>query len=470
MTDTPDTTPHLPAPATPVKRPKRPPRRSRGEIAAAKVGIANAKGLYLVTNSRTGNQSFYYRYRSPLTGKNANLHIGTADFNAPSAHVVAGPAMGAVLNAHDAALLARQCRAAVARGSDPAIEHKAFEKRTTEALAADVSGSPQVAALFKAFMAGYPMRPGGIARPTTQKHVGALLGLKPDGRWIKDRCDSWAETGGGVLAQWKGKPIGAIRKADAFALVDAMATHAPVQANRLLSALQLFGKWAVERDYIETNFFRDVSKQGQEQKRSRYLSDSEIRALVVATDAAPEGSKQRFWGEFAQWLLLTGQRPGTNTTGARVECLWARWDDIDIAGAVWANGQTKTIAQTVPLSAQALALLERLPSRDASPLLFPQPGNPRHARWAQTVKSSGLLAAMRKADRSVKPFVWHDLRRTVFTGIERSHSSDIADRVVGHAKGGMAGVYGHYDFAAEKREALEAWGQHVARIAKAESR
>jgi hypothetical protein len=43
----------------------------------------------------------------------------------------------------------------------------------------------------------------------------------------------------------------------------------------------------------------------------------------------------------------------------------------------------------------------------------------------------------------------------------------VADKILNHQAGtisGVAAVYQHHDFLAERREALETWGAHVSRI------
>ena len=59
----------------------------------------------------------------------------------------------------------------------------------------------------------------------------------------------------------------------------------------------------------------------------------------------------------------------------------------------------------------------------------------------------------------------HDLRRTVATGLQKlGVNLQTIESVLGHTSGsrsGVVGVYQRHSFAAEKRAALEAWGEHV---------
>ena len=62
----------------------------------------------------------------------------------------------------------------------------------------------------------------------------------------------------------------------------------------------------------------------------------------------------------------------------------------------------------------------------------------------------------------------HDLRRTCVSGMARlGIAPHVADKILNHQSGtisGVAAVYQRHEFLFERREALERWGAHVARI------
>ena len=66
------------------------------------------------------------------------------------------------------------------------------------------------------------------------------------------------------------------------------------------------------------------------------------------------------------------------------------------------------------------------------------------------------------------PFTVHDLRRTFASGCARlGVRIEVVERALNHASGsfrGIVGVYQKYDFADEKRAALDAWSEHVAAL------
>ena len=62
----------------------------------------------------------------------------------------------------------------------------------------------------------------------------------------------------------------------------------------------------------------------------------------------------------------------------------------------------------------------------------------------------------------------HDLRRTCVSGMARlGIAPHIADKVLNHQSGtisGVAAVYQRHEFLAERQEALDRWGAHVAGV------
>ena len=65
-------------------------------------------------------------------------------------------------------------------------------------------------------------------------------------------------------------------------------------------------------------------------------------------------------------------------------------------------------------------------------------------------------------------WTWHDLRRTMATGLARlGVPVRITEATINHVSGtggGIVAVYQRHDYADEKREAMELWGEAVADI------
>jgi integrase len=287
-----------------------------------------------------------------------------------------------------------------------------------------------------------------------------------------------------VLPAWGKRPVNEIRRADVVALLDGVVagtgpgtakprrrkgqTAAPrsrdrrTMAHHVLAVIRKMFRWHQARD---ENFVTPVVAgmsplvRPGERARDRILSDDELRAVWTALDATAYP-----FGPLVRFLLLTAQR--------REEAAQARWDEIDLEAGTWtipaARYKTKR-ANVVPLSPAArdvLASLPRiLPSAAGSDADAPAPGYV--FTTTGNTPFSGFSKAKRTLDSASKTSDWtlHDLRRTARTLMVRaSVRSDVAERVLGHVIGGVAGVYDRHDYVAEKRHALEALAAEIDRV------
>jgi integrase len=112
----------------------------------------------------------------------------------------------------------------------------------------------------------------------------------------------------------------------------------------------------------------------------------------------------------------------------------------------------------------ARTVLELLRSRTRHgdrELVFGKRGGP-YSRWTEAKTSLDMRIGL------LSPWVVHDLRRTVATGmadigIQPHIIEAVLNHVSGH-KGGVAGIYNRANYANEKAEALARWDGHVATI------
>jgi integrase len=118
----------------------------------------------------------------------------------------------------------------------------------------------------------------------------------------------------------------------------------------------------------------------------------------------------------------------------------------------------------VPLSRQALAILESVP-RIAGGFVFTTEGENGLTRFYHAVPRLRALL-----DPPVAPWVIHDLRRTVASGLQRiGVQIPVIEKVLGHRSGtfrGIVAVYQQHAYTSEKREALQRWADHVAGLTK----
>lgn len=384
---------------------------------------AGKPGLYLVVQP-SGRKSWAVRYR--LRGRTGKLTLSGF------------PALPV------ARKLAQDALDDVAAGKDPA-ERKRRE-RTISDLVEDV---------FAEFLAKHvAKRNGQPVRISHRKETGRLLGLRPvkDANGRED-LTRWEPTKSklAVLHHWKGRDVKTITKRDVLDVLDkTIARGSPVGANRRLAALKTFFGWTVKRDIRETSPCDHLDRPSPENKVERALSDAEIGAAWRAADGMGFA-----YGRMVQMLILVGQRRDEVRAAARSEIA----DNVlQIDGSRTKNHRT----HLVPLGTAAQAILVSLPKiKGERGFLFTLEGE---------VPVSNLSRCKHKLDKAMRaelgddfrPWRLHDLRHTLKTWMqEKRIPKDVRSAVQNHIDGDMDSHYGHYSFLKEKREALEAWGQHV---------
>ena len=262
-----------------------------------------------------------------------------------------------------------------------------------------------------------------------------------------------------VVGPWRGRRLSAIRQVDVVALLDTvMDRGSPVMANRVLAALRRMCGWAVERGIASANPCDGVKAPAAERSRDRVLDDRELASVLRACDRMPGA-----FGSLFKLLALTGQR--------RDEVADMRWSEIDFDARLWTIPKERVkngVAHAVPLSAAALAVLAALPriGDGTADLVFTTNGRTPVQGFG---KAKNRLDLATSADGGpLAPWRLHDLRRTAATGMARlGVMLPVVERVLNHTSGtfgGVAGVYQRHDFAAEKREGLDRWGQHIERL------
>jgi integrase len=106
-----------------------------------------------------------------------------------------------------------------------------------------------------------------------------------------------------LLPAWGNMKANNIRRRDVIALVDGIASRAPIQANRVLAVISTIFNFAIAKEIVEVNPAFRVPKPSSERARERFLDDQEIRAVWKAIEQ--EGSQN---AAMFKLLLLSGQR------------------------------------------------------------------------------------------------------------------------------------------------------------------
>ena len=278
-----------------------------------------------------------------------------------------------------------------------------------------------------------------------------------------------------VLPRWGERPLTDIAKSDVLELVNDKAAGrerkrkgssggAAVQAGKMLTRLRTFFGWAVANSLALADPTAGVRRPAKEAQRERLLTDDEIRAFWAATD----GLGYPF-GPLFRLLLLTAQRE-SEVAGMR----WSEFDKRDEGPAVWtipgnrAKNNKPHIVHLSPLAAEVIGALPRIVGQD---LLFSGTGKTPVSGFsdAKDRLDDRMLASLREAageaSDALLPWTLHDLRRTATTGMARlGIAPHVADKVLNHTAGtirGVAAVYNRFEYLAERKAALEAWGHSV---------
>ena len=235
-------------------------------------------------------------------------------------------------------------------------------------------------------------------------------------------------------------PVDDIKRSDINHLLDEVEDErGAAMADQVLALLRRIFNWhAIRDDNFRSPIVRGMARRTAEQReRDRVLTDDELRAVWKAAEAfaAP-------WGQFVRFLLLTAAR--------RTEVAGMSWSEISNGNWTIPRERSKTNTETtLPLSAAAKTVLDELPRIEGCDYPFTTNAN---------APISGFSSLKLRFDMAcgVKDWRLHDLRRTTRSLLSRvGVNPDIAERCLGHAIGGVRGVYDRHQYIDEMRHAFE---------------
>ena len=373
-------------------------------------------GLYL-TVQPTGKKGWQVRYRHG--GVHRRMTLGGYP----------------VLSLADARQRARDTMAAATEGRDPAGEVKAAKAPKPE------DDRDKLAAVIGLFMKRH------AAHNRRAADVAAMF-----------RRD--------VLPKWGDRDIHEITKRDVIDLLDGIVDRgSPITANRLLAHLRTLWTWAKGRDIITVSPFDGIKPPSPEKSRDRVLTDQEIIWFWRACEKLGQP-----FGPLYRLLLLTGQRlreVAEMTEGEMRGNLWI------IPAARVKNGDEHSVPLSEAVSA-VLGAVQRISGKAGyvftttgqSPVSGFTRAKGRLDKLMADIANEGRAEGIDRIE--IPPFTIHDLRRTAASGMAGLRfPPHVVEAVLNHRSGtrrGVAGVYNRFDYADEKRAALEAWGNYVTRL------
>ncbi|MBA3446753.1 MAG: tyrosine-type recombinase/integrase [Pseudaminobacter sp.] len=380
------------------------------------------KGLILRA-SPAGTKAFFLMYSKPGDGKRARMKLGRY----PELKLV------------KAREKARDARGGIGEGEDPIADRKAL------------AASQTVGDLVENYVARHAStkRSGDEIARRLRKNVKDIIGA------VK---------------------LADLHRRDLTRCIDAVKDRgAHVEANRLFEDMRAMVRWARGRGDLDQNLVEGMRKPTVTTERDRVLTADEIKTMWTAlADADMRESTRRI----LRLCLVTGQRVGEVAGMTRAE--------LDLTHGLWtipaARSKNKR-EHSVPLSDMAVEIIrDQLVDADelagrkeraVPPFVFPGPGG------RATVTGASIPKAVKRLEKAAKggatvimgiaPWTPHDLRRSAATHLEEIGISPfVIGHVLNHVSMTKASitsrVYARYDYAREKREALELWANRLAGI------
>ncbi|MBJ6121371.1 tyrosine-type recombinase/integrase [Sphingomonas mollis] len=191
--------------------------------------------------------------------------------------------------------------------------------------------------------------------------------------------------------------------------------------------MRLAKQWGIPG--AETNPLEGVRQKDANNRIERFLDAAETKRLKQAVEESPNPMLRYI----VALLLLTGCR--------KRELLDAKWNEINIDRKVWRIPTTKTgKPRHVPLSDDAIAVLEQVPRFEKCDFIVP---NPKTLKPFQSFYNS-WDSARRAAD--LPDVRVHDLRHSAASNLVNSGQSlYVVAKVLGHTQTRTTERYAHLD-------------------------
>ena len=263
-------------------------------------------------------------------------------------------------------------------------------------------------------------------------------------------------------------------------------------ADHLKHAIGGTYRWGRQRRLVITNPTRDIAKRKDPRTvaRKRIVSDAEIGSLARALKSE-DAQMSLPMRQVILLTLLTGQR--------RAEVCGIRRSEITLTGTttniegrtitapIWIipgdrrdghgrikHGRTKNgIEQLVPLSRQAVEIVEALLAATNGEYLFPSGGTVRKGKVPARphFHEDSVSAAMGRLriEHGLVDLNVHDIRKAIISRLKELgvRDRDVHDAILNHQRQDVTGK--HYDFAEMLpvvRPALQLWADHIDKVAR----
>jgi integrase len=359
----------------------------------------------------SGARIWSLEYRSPITGKNVRYGLDLST--------------GALMEAR---ARAKELRAAVAGGRDPALD----AKQDLLARQAAHRGVVTVADALDRY-------DDAIVKPAVR--AGSR----------RARMASLRK----AVAPFNDTPVASLKRGAIMSRLDEIqAARGPIARNRSQSEIRHWLGWLRDRDLVQTIELDRVKKAVKEQARERVLSDPELAGMMRATgDHTP-------FSDIIQTLLHTGMRRG-EAANLQLRDLDFDAKTIRVRAEVSKTRQSRLIPMDEAITSM---LMERANRVGRESFIFGDGSDYRRpfSGWGKRV------AVLVKAMPEGEPWTLHDIRRSVATGLYSAGVDPLViEDLLGHTTGvrsGVRGIYNRAETLARQAPALRAWAAHLAAL------
>lgn len=225
------------------------------------------------------------------------------------------------------------------------------------------------------------------------------------------------------------------------------------QARRALQRMTSIFAFAFRSDRFKLNPARDLAGDIKNRKVKHHaaLALDQLPDFLQRLEALKAGEETKAAMEM---LILTAARSGE----VRGMC----WSEIELDAKLWrvpAVRMKMDADHLVPLSSQALAVLERMrPLTGSGTLVFPSPSRPR-----TPLTANALLMALRRMGYQTGEITMHGMRATFSTTMnELGWNPDVIERALAHVPGDkVRAAYHRAQYLEERHQLLQAWADLI---------
>jgi integrase len=255
-----------------------------------------------------------------------------------------------------------------------------------------------------------------------------------------------------LIPSYGDRLLTSIRRPDAIAIIESVASRAPGQARNLLKNARAMFTFAMHREMVEFNPFAGIAAAVPSvapKSRDRVLSHQELK-FVWKTLTDPSSFGQEVVKRALLLTLITAQRPG-EVAGMHRNEIDGEWWTIPIERTKY-----KTHPYRVYLTPLAIQIIG-----DANGYLFPAP----RTKIAISENSLPSLVNCEVTEANKAPYFglprWtpHDFRRTAATIMseELEATDPEIDAILNHTKEGVIATYNRNKYDKSKKKFLSKW-------------